>query len=162
MGRGRRDHKLPPFVALPWDVLNSKAYKDLPPSAGKALPYFLGKAKVPFNAPERYTIQFSFSYVEAKKYLFSNGTHNRNISRLMENGFIDPISKGGKRSFGMSSSLFKLSVRWKEYGTPNFKKVSWKEIMPEFKKQKPTPKLEPYSTKNGVGNGDKGGVHFQN
>lgn len=164
MGRptARKGNRLPPFVALTWDLLNSQAYKDLPASAGKALPYFLGKVKVPFNASERYTIDFSFSYTEARKYGFANGTHYRNISQLIEKGFVDPVYKGGKRSFGMSSSLFKLSSRWKDYGSPNFKKASWQEIMPEFKKQKPTPKMEPYSTKNGVGDSDKGGVRFQN
>lgn len=159
MVRGRKSNKgyrLPPFVALPWDLLNSRAYKDLPPAAGKALPYFLGKAKVPFKNPKWCTIEFSFSYVEAGTYGFSNGTHSRNIARLMESGFIDPVYRGGKRSFGMSSSLFKLSMRWIDYGSTSFKKMSWQEIMPEFKKQKPTPKMEPYSSKNGVGDSDKG------
>ena len=162
MVRGRKNRKFQPFVALPWDLLNSKAYKDLSASAGKALPYFLGKVKVHFNAPERYTVDFSFAYTEAKKYGFANGTHHRNISALMANGFIDPVYKGGKKSFGMSSSLFRLSVRWKGYGTPSFKTIVWRDILPEFNKQKPTPKMEPYSIKNGVGESDKGVVHFQN
>lgn len=162
MVRGRKGNRLPPFVALPWDLLNSEAYKALPPAAGKALPYFLGKVKVICTAPEWYIIEFSFSYTEARKYGFAIGTHSRNISRLMQNGFIDPVYRGGKKSFGMSSSVFKLSTRWKDYGSPNFKTVSWQEIMPEFKKQKPTPKMEPYNTKNGVGDSDRGGVDFQN
>lgn len=149
MGRptARKGNRLPPFVALTWDLLNSQAYKDLPASAGKALPYFLGKVKVPFNALERCKIEFSFSYIEAGKYGFSTGTHSRNIARLMENGFIDPVYRGGKRSFGMSSSLFKLSSRWNDYGSPNFKKVSWQEIMPEFKNRSLLQKWNPIASK---------------
>lgn len=164
MGRytGKRGNRLPPFVALPWDLLNSKAYKDLPPSAGKALPYFLGRVKLPFNAPERYTFDFSFSYTEADKYGFANGTHHRNISELIEKGFIDSVYKGGKRSFGMSSSLFRLSERWKKYGSADFKKIIWRDILPELKKQRSTPKMETCSFKNGADNEENDGVHFQN
>jgi len=149
----RKKSKLPPFVALPWELLNSKAYKILRPSAAKALPFFLGKPKCTYNSPESYVVEFSFSYTEASRLGFANGTHFRNITDLIENGFIDPVCKGGKKSFGFSSSLFKLSRRWKEYDSPDFKKVIWRDIFPEYKKQKPTPKMETYSIKNGGANG---------
>ncbi len=164
MGRHttRTSNRLPPFVAMPWEMLNSQAYKDLPQSAGKALPYFLGKVKALYNSPERHRTDFSFTYTEAKKYGFAVGTHHRVISLLVEKGFIDPVYKGGKRSFGMSSSLFRLSERWKRYGYPDFKKIDWRSIMPEFAKQKPTPKMETYNIKNGADEDENGGVHFQN
>ena len=119
----RISNKLPPFVPLTWEILNSKAYMGLKYSTAKALPYFLGKVKVPYSDPQKYVIEFSFSYTEARKYRFAIGTHHRVISELMEKGFIDPVSKGGLRGGGLSSSLFRLSKRWAAYGTPNFKKV---------------------------------------
>lgn len=148
--RNKRRNKLPPFVAVTWELLNSRAYKDLPASSAKALPYFLGKVKTPFKDPNKYTTNFSFSYAEAKNLGFANGTHHRVISQLMEKGFIDPVCKGGKRSFGFSSSIFTLSQRWKKYGLPDFIKIDWRSILPEFKKQKPASKMETYSIKNGT------------
>lgn len=132
----RKKNKLPPFVALTWDLLNSRAYKDLPPSAAKALPYFLGKVKISYRDPQRYLSEFPFSYTEAKKLGFAYGTHHRVISQLIEKGFIDPVDKGGLRSFGMSCSLFRLSQRWEEYGTQNFKPIeAWPNFLPVFKKK---------------------------
>lgn len=149
MRQHHKKNKLPPFVAIPWDVLNSRAYIDLTPSAAKALPYFLGKIKISFSDPMRYSQEFSFSYKEGKRYGFANGTHFRNICQLMEKGFIDAVCKGGKRGVGLSSSFFKPSQRWRQYGTEDFKLISWKDIYPEFKKQKPTSKVETSNSKNG-------------
>ena len=127
--RTKNRNKLPPFVPLTWEMLNSKAYIGLKYSTAKALPYFLGKVKVPYSDPQKHLIEFSFSYAEALKYRFAIGTHHRVISELMEKGFIDPVSKGGLRGGGLSSSLFRLSERWKTYGTPNFKKAKpWEQF----------------------------------
>lgn len=163
MRKGRKKYRPTSFVMFNWDLLNSKAYKDLPPSAAKALPYFLGKIKRRPDDPQKYLEEFSFSYTEARRLGFSNGTHYRNISRLIEKGFIDPVSRGGLRSFGFSSNTFRLSQRWKDYDTPEFKRVqSWNTICPEFGKTKALPKLETYNTNNGATDGFKDGVHSQN
>lgn len=151
--RDKQKNRLPPFVPLIWELLNSQAYKDLTPSAGKVLPYFLGKVKATPNAPERHATNFHFPYTEAQKYGFAIGTHHRNISQLMRMGFIDPVSKGGKRSFGMSSSIFKLSTRWRKYGTAGFETIDWGKILPDFLKRKATPKMGTYNIKNGAGEG---------
>ncbi len=117
------------FVQLPWDMLNSNAYIDLPPSSAKALPYFLGKVKIPYSNPDKHLMQFNFTYSEAKQFGFASTTFYRSISELIAKGFIDPVSKGGKRSSGYSSSRFKLSDRWKKYETENFKETkSWSEF----------------------------------
>ena len=52
--RARNKNRHSSFVAFQWVLLNSKVYWDLKPSAAKALPYFLGKPKRPFNDPEMY------------------------------------------------------------------------------------------------------------
>ena len=125
-------NRLPPFVALPWKILNSRAYKELRPSAGKALPYFLGKVKVPYNNPQKNRIEFDFSYTEAKKYGFAYGTHHRTICGLVEKGFIDPVDKGGLRGCGRSYNLFRLSERWTQYGTKNFIEKDWRSFFPKL------------------------------
>lgn len=131
---GQNSNRLPPFVPLTWTMLNSKAYKELPYSAGKALPYFLGKVQTPYNDPQKYSIEFPFSYTEARRYGFANATHHRIISVLIAKGFIDPVAKGGLRGGGLSCSRFKLSERWKKYGTPDFKSAEeWRNVFPNFK-----------------------------
>lgn len=132
MGRSKKktkySGKIPNgFVALPWDMLNSRAFKELKPNSGKALPYFLPKVRIAYQDPQRFLSEFPFSYTEARKYGFANGTFYRIICDLMDKGFIDPADKGGLRGCCRSSSLFKLSNRWKDYGTEDFQDVgSWK------------------------------------
>lgn len=117
------------FIQVPWQLVNSNAYKALKPSTGKALPYFMGKPKQHYMDPERCTFVFEFSYKEANNNGFSNGTHHRIIADLIDKGFIDPVSKGGLRGAGLSLSRFRLSERWRKYGTNDFKKAeSWNEF----------------------------------
>lgn len=141
--------RLPPFVPLTWDMLNSEAYKELPASAAKALPYFLGKVKLKnYYDAARYTIPFNFSYPEAMKLGFSKGTHFRTICKLIELGLIDPCKRGGLRGMGYSCSEFRLSLRWIKYGTPEFIESAWQQFQP---KAKAIPKMEPYKSKTGTG-----------
>jgi len=145
-GRKSRN-KLPPFVALTWEMLNSRAYKDLSPSAAKVLPYFLGKPKFGYGDPQRYREEFHLSYSEARQYGFAIATHHRNISQLVERGFIDPADKGGLRGLGRSYSLFTLSWRWKEYGKPGFERISWRCFQPRERSKAKT-KMKTYNDKN--------------
>jgi hypothetical protein len=135
--RNKKDlSRLPPFVPILWEVLNHDAYKKLPPSACKALPYFLGKWKGPYNVPEKLTTEFSFSYREANKLGFATTTHHRNICALIEFGFIDPYDKGGLKSDGKSYNLFRLSPRWLKYGTREFINNSWATFQPKSRRQR--------------------------
>jgi hypothetical protein len=97
------------------------------PAARAALPYFLGKPKAPFNRPDYYTVDFSFSYLEARRYGFARATFAKIIEQVMAHGFIDPIQKGGLRGFSKSCSTFRLSRRWEKFGSAEFSSVSWKE-----------------------------------
>jgi len=125
VAREKNKNRLPPFVALPWEMLNSKAYKELSHAAGKALPYFLGKVKTTYNDPQRYWTEFSFSYREANKLGFATTTHHNVIRELMAKGFLEPHKKGGLKSDGKSYNLFRLSKRWEKYGTTAFKGIEW-------------------------------------
>ena len=123
--RNRSGFKNTPFVALTWELLNSKAYKQLPSSAAKILPHFLGKAKIDFRDPARYETQFTFPYSEAHRYGFAKSTFSKALRDLMRFGFIDPVSKGGLRGTGLTSSMFKLSKRWADYDTTRFREIKW-------------------------------------
>ncbi|MFA4918117.1 MAG: hypothetical protein WC581_02580 [Thermodesulfovibrionales bacterium] len=144
----RRGDRLPPFVPLTWEMLNSKAYKDLKYAPAKALPFFLGKIKISYNDPQRYSIEISFSYSEGNKYGFASATFSRVIKELIYKGFIDPIDKGGLRSDGKSLSLFTLSERWKRYGKDDFQLIEWKCFIPKLR-VRATSKSETYSFKKG-------------
>lgn len=126
----KRDGKLAPFVAISWDVLNSLAYKSLSPSAGKALPYFFGKPKAPFNDRAYLETEFTFSYGEAKSYGFARSTFHKILCETIEKGFVDPVDKGGLRGAGKTVSKFKLSKRWQDYGKTGFKRVDYKQFQP--------------------------------
>ncbi len=156
--RNRKNQKdrIPPFVATTYEILNSIAYKDLPPSAGKALPYFLGKvkAKVPYKDANYYRTEFSFSYTEGLRYGFSLSTFSKIIQALVKYGFIDPVDKGGLRGTGLSYNMFRLSTRWMDYNTPRFVKLDWKCFLPK-PRSRPTPKKEINNSKNGINEGSQ-------
>lgn len=140
--KGQRD-RIPPFVATAYEILNSPAYKDLPPSAGKALPYFLGKVKVkvPYKDANYYLTEFSFSYTEGQRYGFALSTFSKIIQALVRFGFIDPVDKGGLRGAGLSYNIFRLSKRWMDYNSPRFEESDWKCFLPK-PRSRPTPKKE--------------------
>lgn len=132
MAREKQQAKLPPFIAITWNMVNSKAYKSLKHSSGKALPYFLGKGR---NKTDEHRIYFEFSYSEAKRLGFSQATFFNVISELMRMGFIDPIFKGGLRGYRKSNSKFALSDRWVNFGTPDFKEIEWKEFIQSWEEK---------------------------
>ena len=127
----RKKNKLPPFVPLIWKMLNSAAYHELPSSAAKALPYFLGKVKRTPTDLQYYADQFSFSYSEGNKLGFAFATFSKIIQNLVSFGFVDPEDKGGLRGECKSYNLFKLSGRWEAYGTDQFEAVDWKCFIPK-------------------------------
>ena len=124
-------NRLPPFVALTWEMLNSLAYKKVPPSAAKALPFFLGKVKLLFHDPQRYLVDFTFSYTEGEMLGFALATFSKIIQDLVCYGFIDPVDKGGLRGDGKSFNRFRLSGRWEAYGTDKFVRVEWRCFLPK-------------------------------
>lgn len=155
MAKKRSGNSLPPFVPMTWEMLNSTAYRELPASPAKALPYFIGKVKAGFNDPQRYQIEFSLCYREASNYGFAPATFSKVIQSLVTYGFIDPIDKGGLKCDGKSLNLFCLSYRWRDYGKPGFDLINWKCFTPRLK-SKSTSKKETHSFKKGKEIGQKG------
>ncbi len=109
------------FVALTFKMIESDAYKRLTEAGLKTLVLFLKKVRT-YHPVERYEYQFPFTFPEAKKNGISNSSFDRALTQLVELGFIDCTVKGGIRSDGKSYSYYRLSKRWKDYGTPSFQK----------------------------------------
>jgi hypothetical protein len=125
--RKTSSNRIPPFVPLTWKMLNHLAYKKLPASAAKALPYFIGKIQyIRFHDPERYTSVFPFPFSEGVRLGFSRATFSKVIRDLVAYGWIDPVQKGGLNGFGLGRNRFRLSTRWEQYGTQWFEPVDWK------------------------------------
>jgi hypothetical protein len=124
----KKGGKLPPFVAMTWAMLNHKAYVKLPPTPKGMLPYFLGKVKIPNDAPTYYHAEFSFTFSEAIKYGCARRSFYRVIEALVGHGFVDPVRKGGRAGGRDTASVFRLSKRWQNFGTFAFEKVSWAEF----------------------------------
>ena len=109
--------RLPPFVPIFNEELESAAYRALSASAAKVYPFFKridGKLRKKMGTD--YNGIFDFTYSEAERYGFARKTFSRAITELNDKGFINIVSQGGKRGCGMSNSKYKLSDRWRDYG----------------------------------------------
>ena len=116
-----------PYIPFTFKMLNSEAYKSLPPSACKALLFFLAKVKLPETNPWRYWKSFTLSYGELKASAkISDKTCSKVFQSLVEFGFIDPVSKGGLRGGCKVFSTYKLSKRWEKYGKLDFQEIDLK------------------------------------
>jgi len=119
----------PPFTAMFWEVLDSMAYHSLNYSARAALIDFFRKVKSGPKNPLRYQTEFAFSFKEALKLGYSKNTFSSVIKELTEVGFLDPSKKGSLRNHkGGGYSKFRLSERWRFYGTDRFIKIRWNEF----------------------------------
>ena len=78
---------------------------------------------------------FIFPYAEAADLKIAKKTqHWKNMSRLMEVGFIDLVHQGGwyrKHEKVSDYSVYKYSQRWRKYGTPEFIKFEKTKVLPE-------------------------------
>ncbi|MGD9687844.1 MAG: hypothetical protein AB7U43_12830, partial [Desulfobacter sp.] len=104
----KEENKLPPFVGLTWELLNSKAYKELTPSAAKAAPYFYGKARAKGPNANRASGIFEFSYEEATRFGFAKRTFARVITELVSKGLVDMAGYGGLRGNCKTTNKFRL------------------------------------------------------
>jgi hypothetical protein len=107
------------FVAVTFEMMNSAAYRKICGSALKALLLCLRKVKT-YDDIDRYSQYFTLTHPEAQKQGLWPSAFNRGIKQLVEVGFIDIVSRGGMRCEGKACSYYRLSKRWKKYGTPEF------------------------------------------
>jgi hypothetical protein len=110
------------FVAVTYEMINSKAYKELSGSALRALILCLRKVKT-YHPIDRFNSHFEFTYPEARKQGLGDASFFRGLTQLQKVGFIDCVMRGGARWEGKGRSQYRLSKRWKQYGTPDFKEL---------------------------------------
>jgi DNA-binding GntR family transcriptional regulator len=72
----------------------------------------------------------TFTYAEANHYGLSNATFYRAIRTLVRRGFIDVEHRGGTFGHGeiKDYSRFKMSNRWRKWGTDEFEKKSFEVL----------------------------------
>ena len=134
--------KIKSQVRLDADIIYSKAFKEIM-SSGSAITTLMrcyqkrkwddsrGRKKKPayLNEP------FIFPYNEMKDLWGIRTTqHWKNMNRLIEVGFLDLEHQGGwyqKNERTKDFSRYKLSERWRKYGTPEFKKVEKERVLPD-------------------------------
>lgn len=78
---------------------------------------------------------FKFPYHEAAGLKIAGTTqHWKNLRKLVEVGFLDPVHQGGwykKHEKTKDYSFYKLSERWRAYGTPDFKEIKMPRVLPK-------------------------------
>ncbi len=106
--------RLPPFAAVPYEIINTKVFAGLTGSAVKVLVVCLGKPKIPYTDPFYRTNTWTFPYREAQRYGIAAGTFRRCIVELETAGFIETVRPGLAFEDQRRATLFRLSDRWKE------------------------------------------------
>ena len=103
------------FVPMQHELLNSFAFQNLNSSSKVGLLYFYKDKK---NGHQENVI---LTYSQAKKYgvCQSSTTFDSIKKELVEKGFLDSFKPGGLGKH----SIFKMSYRWKLYGTSRFNEI---------------------------------------
>ncbi len=120
------------------DMFYSEAFMGLSASAIRTLLRCLqkrkfGKEKV--HGKKRtvyYNDEFIFPYSEAAFLKIGTTQYWKNIITLVERGFLDVIHQGGwyqKNEKEKDYSVYKLSERWKKYGTPSFQRIEKPKVL---------------------------------
>jgi len=126
-------YRLKRDVWVPWELLQSKAFKELSPSAMRVLLRFLQKRKwwkEGKGVRARIVYENSglaFTYEEAAWIGIRNTAFFEAVKRLIGVGFVDVEHQGG--AYGKDFSRYAISERWRDYGTENFKKVEKKRSL---------------------------------
>jgi len=106
------------YSVIEHNIINSEAWKDLNVHA-KWL-YF--EFKLRYHGDNKYKIIFPCR--EAIE-IMTNRTFIKCRNRLIENGLIDIIKRGG---FYHQATIYGLSERWRKFGTKDFIKIDIKKI----------------------------------
>lgn len=110
------------FTPILDEMQLSKAYKELNGNSAKLLHHMTRVARnvaCKLGSSSDHSVDYDFTYSEAKKYGFSESTTRRALHELWEKGFISVVKIGGRTasdSRGRLSSRYKLCSFWKTYG----------------------------------------------
>jgi hypothetical protein len=127
-------------IRIKAEIFYSEAFKSLSRSAMLTLMRCLQKRKWDFEGKHKkrkmvYLNQdFIFPYAEAAFLGIGTTQYCKNIKKLIEVGFLDLVHQGGwyqKHEREKDYSVYKLSERWRDYGTNEFVKVEKKKVLPD-------------------------------
>jgi hypothetical protein len=122
---GRRDRKkgfLRPYVKGSWvpiedDLLLSNAFRDLQPSAVILLLHLHRIDKVlSWKGGDSYSGEFNLTFSEAETLGLARATTMRAVQDLVKRGFVEIVVQGGLRSQGRTSSIYRITERWRSWG----------------------------------------------
>lgn len=136
----KQKFKIKRKIMIDPDMFYSEAFKGLSASALKTLMRCLQKRKwdkVKIHRKKQNVYRnddFIFPYREAAFLGIGTTQHWTNIKKLIEVGFIDLVCQGGwyqKNEREKDYSVYKLSERWKKYGTPDFQEIKKSKVLRE-------------------------------
>ena len=136
MARKKKKFKLNRKAWIEPEMMETKAFRSLSGRAMWVLLRFIQKQtwsekKVGGHKTRIYENNgLTFTYTEAKYFDIPNSTFLRSIKMLVELGFIDVEHRGGTFGHGeiRDYSRYKLSNRWKDWGTDDFRKKEFKPL----------------------------------
>lgn len=122
MSRKKKNKFNGSFTGIEHNLINSEAFKNL--NVYTKWLYFEFKLRF-YGDNAKHII---FTYQEANKVMSIN-TFIKSRNKLIENGLIDIIKRGGLERQPM---VYGLSDRWKQYGTKEFIKKDIKKVLPKI------------------------------
>lgn len=102
-----------PFTAIENSLTDSAPWKDLPVNAR----YIYFEIRKKWAGRDRGHIVFT--HEEAGEFM-AGGTFKKTRDKLVENGFINVVERGGLWG---KKAIFALSDRWRKWNTKEFKKI---------------------------------------
>ncbi len=136
--------KIKKNILIDADLFYSEAFRALSASAIRTLLRCLQKRdwekrRDPGSSHKRIVYlnsPFIFPYEEARFLGIGTTQHWKNIKLLVDVGFIDIVHQGGwyqKNDRKKDYSVYKVSDRWKQYDTDDFKRVDKAQVLqPDF------------------------------
>jgi hypothetical protein len=127
LGRKYKQPKSKAFVMLEDEEIDSPAHKSLSRSALRVHIFFRRKVRGPLQdkAIDK-EIKAPYSIIIEDTGICRQSVRNA-IVELENKGFIDLVKQGGLKSDGRTSSVYKLSIRFIEYGKETFKQGKMKK-----------------------------------
>jgi hypothetical protein len=137
MARKNRKFRLNRKVWIEPEMMESEAFRSLSSKAMWVLLRFFQKRTWSEirQGGRKITVYensgLTFTYPEANHFGISDSQFYRSIKALIERGFLDPEHRGGSFGQGRDYSRFRLSERWRKWGTPDFEKKSFQRLLPK-------------------------------
>jgi len=105
------------WVAVEDDLMLSRAFRDLKPTAVILLLHILRIDKtLSWKNGDAYSGEFNLTFSEAEVLGLARPTTMRAVCDLSERGFIEIVVRGGLKSQRKTSSIYRVSERWRTWG----------------------------------------------